>query len=379
MSARPGTAVIVSSHDYRTAARASVHSITEALAELGYSVHFLSVGYSPVSWLQKDSRCALWRHANRAELVNNVQCYLWRTVFHPVNPDVRGLTLLATSVYRLYKRYPNSFIDKAFRSATVTIVESGLGALLISRARALNRSARIIYLASDHLPTLGAHTALQSELESCASIIDHVCITSPRMADKFAWANRKLFVVPHGFDPAVFQGDTANPYSGGRNAVSVGSMLFDADFFLHAAGQFPDVTFHVIGSGSKCTFPPNVRVYPEMPFKETISYLKHATFGIAPYRLAPDCEYLCDTSMKLMQYEFLDLLAVCPHFAVGSNPNRIGYTPRDAQSIRLAVSAALDRARGIVPRQHLSWREATLQLLEPTTVAGSRSCRGNSG
>jgi 2-beta-glucuronyltransferase len=379
VSARSGTAVIVSSHDYRTAARASVHSITEALAELGYSVRFLSVGYSPISWLQKDSRCALWRRANRAEVVNNVQCYLWRTVLHPVNPDVRGLTLLATSIYRFYQRYPSSFIDNAFRSATVIIVESGLGALLISRARALNRSARIIYLASDHLPTLGAHTALQSELESCASIIDHVCITSPRMADKFAWANGKLFVVPHGFDPAVFQGDTANPYSGGRNAVSVGSMLFDTDFFLHAAGQFPDVTFHVIGSGSKCTFPPNVRVYPEMPFKETIPYLKHATFGIAPYRLAPDCEYLCDTSMKLMQYEFLDRLAVCPHFAVGGNPNRIGYTPGDAESIRLAVSAALDQTRRIVPRRHLSWREATLQVLEPATVVGSRSCRTASG
>jgi 2-beta-glucuronyltransferase len=378
VSARPGTAVIVSGHDYRTAARASVHSITEALAELGYSVRFLSVGYSPISWLQKDSRCVLWRHANRAEVVNNVQCYLWRTVFHPVNPNARGLTLLATSMYRLYKRYPNSFIDNSLRSATVIIVESGLGVLLISRARALNRSARIIYLASDHLPTLGAHTALQSELESCALIIDHACITSPRMADKFAWANGKLVVVPHGFDHAVFQSDTANPYSGGRNAVSVGSMLFDADFFMHAAGQFPDVTFHVIGSRSKCPFPPNVRVYPEMPFKDTIPYLKHATFGIAPYRLAPDCEYLCDTSMKLMQYEFLGLPAVCPHFAAGSNSNRVGYTPADAESIRLAVSAALDRTRRIVPRRHLSWREVTLRLLDPATVVGSRSCYDNS-
>jgi 2-beta-glucuronyltransferase len=379
VSARPDIVVIVSSHDYRTARRAGIHSVAKTLAELGHEVHFLSVGYSPISWLQKDSRCTLWRRANRAELANDVHCYLWRTALHPVNPDVPGLTLLATAMYRFYRRYPSRFIDNAFRSATVIIVESGLGVLLLARARALNRSARIIYLASDHLPTLGAHSVLQSELESSASIIDHACITSARMADRFAWANGKLFVVPHGLDPADFEGDTANPYSGGRNAVSVGSMLFDADFFIHAAGQFPDVTFHVIGSRSKCSFPPNVRVYPEIPFKDTIPYLKHATFGIAPYRFAPDCEYLCDTSLKLMQYDFLGLPAVCPHFAVGTSPNRIGYTPGDTESIRLAVSAALDPTRRLVPRPPLSWREATLQLLEPATLAGSPSCRGHSG
>jgi 2-beta-glucuronyltransferase len=369
VSAHPGTAVIVSGHDYRTAARSNMHPIAEALAELGYAVCFLSVGHSAISWLQKDRRCALWRRANRAEQVGNVQCYLWRTAFHPVNPDVPGVALLATPVYRLYSKYPSRFMDDAFRSAAVIIVESGLGVLFLSRARALNPAARIIYLASDDLATLGAHLTLQSELEACAPIIDHVCIVSARMADRFAWAKNKLFVVSHGLNPADLESTSENPYQGGRNAVSVGSMLFDPDFFIRVAPEFPDVLFHAIGSGGTGAFPANVRLYPEMPFRDTVAYIKWATIGLAPYRLAPGCEYLCDTSMKLMQYDFLGLPAVCPLFAVGGNPNRVGYVPGNTESIRRAVAAALERRRRSVPIRYPTWLEATRRLLDPSAPA----------
>ena len=366
MSKLPGTTVIITSgHDYRAGSRASMHSIAETLAEFGHDVHFLSVGFSPLSWLQMDRRRALWRRANRAELVNDVHCYLWSTVFHPVNPHVRGLTTLATPMYRLYQRYPSRFIDNVLRSATIIIVESGIGVLLLSRARALSPFGKIVYLASDHLPTLGSHPIVQSELESCASIIDHVYVTSARMVDKFAWASGKLFVIRHGLNPEDFGGETKNPYSAGHNGVSVGSMLFDPNFFIHAAGQFPNVAFHVIGAHSAATFPPNVRFYSEMKFKETVPYLKHATFGIAPYRVAPGCEYLCDTSVKLMQYDFLGLPAVCPNFSVGDNSNRIGYVPGDAESIRAAVTTALLRPHRMMPNPHPTWREVTLRLLNP--------------
>jgi 2-beta-glucuronyltransferase len=370
VSTRPGIAVIVTGHDYRSTARANMHPIAEALAELGHSVCFISVGFSPISWLQNDRRCELWRRANRAEQVGNVQCYLWRTAFHPVNPDVPGLTSLATPMYRLYQSYPSRFIDDAFRSAAVIIVESGLGILLLSRARALNPAARIIYLASDDLTTLGVHPMLASELEACAPNINRVCIVSARMTDSFAWAEDKLFVVSHGLNPADFEGATTSPYDDELNAVSVGSMLFDPDFFIHAADLFPDVVFHVIGSGSTCAFPANVRLYAEMSFRDTVPYIKWATIGLAPYRIAPGCEYLCDTSMKLMQYDHLGLPAVCPHFAVGDNPNRVGYAPGDPASIRSAVAAALGRRWQATGRRHHTWREVTLRLIDPGPSLG---------
>jgi 2-beta-glucuronyltransferase len=372
MSTRLGSAVVVSGHDYRSPARANMHPIAEGLSELGYRVCFLSVGYSPISWLQRDRRCALWMRANCAEQLGSVQCYLWRTAFHPVNPSFPGLTALATPIYRLYSHLPNRFIDDTLRSAAVIIVESGNGVLLIARARAVNPAAQIIYFASDDLATIGAHPVLDGELEACAPMVDRFCVVSARMADRFAFAGDKLFVVRQGFNPTDFEGTTADPYSGGRNAISVGSMLFDPDFFVLAAEQFPDVQFHVIGSGSRKAFPTNVRLYAEMPFRDTIPFIKGATIGIAPYRVAPGCEYLCDTSLKLMQYDFLGLPAVCPYFAVGDSPNRVGYVPGDRASIRAAVAAALERGRRATGGGRYTWREATRRLIDPDLAPMNR-------
>jgi 2-beta-glucuronyltransferase len=384
VSPRGETAVIVSgSHDYRSPSRATLHPVAEALAEFGFGVSFLSIGYSPVSWLQRDRRCALWRRANRVELVGAVRCYIWRTLFHPVNPDVRALMRPARAMYRLYSHYPDQFIDEALRGAAVIIIESGLGILLLRRARALNPAARIVYLASDELATIGAHPVLQSELEACVPLLDRVCISSRRMAERFAFAEGKLCIAVHGINPEDFAGETASPYVGGCNAVAVGSMLFDKDFFLQAASEFPDVVFHVIGSGSRDRFPPNVRLYGEMPFAATIPYLKNATIGIAAYRPAAGCEYLADTSMKLMQYDVVGIPAVCPHFAVGDNPNRLGYAPGDPASIRAAVAAALARGRhqpirrnevgGYETGRYENWREVTLRIVGLNAAPAGRA------
>ena len=51
-----------------------------------------------------------------------------------------------------------------------------------------------------------------------------------------------------------------------------------------AARAFPDVTFHVIGAGSEAAAlaAPNIRIYDEMKLQDTIPYLHHADFGVAP-------------------------------------------------------------------------------------------------
>ena len=78
VSTHPGVAVIVSGHDYRSTVRANMHPIAEALAELGHAVCFLSVGFSPISWLQNDRRCLLWRRllirAAKNSSQDNEQC-----------------------------------------------------------------------------------------------------------------------------------------------------------------------------------------------------------------------------------------------------------------------------------------------------------------
>jgi 2-beta-glucuronyltransferase len=360
-----GRVVIVSDHDYRTRRRANMHPVADALVRLGCDVTFVSVRFSVLSRIKGDSRAFLWKRANRPEMSNGVRCYLWRTPIHPFHPRKPGFDGLSIWLYRAYARWPDRFIDDALMEASSVIVESGLGALLLERVRARNPRSTIVYVASDDLETVGVHPFVQSQLEKSARCIDQICLPSPKMGPGFAWAGDRIFHVPHGLDRDDFQDDSGSPYASKFNAVSVGSMLFDPDVFVRGAARVPDVQFHVIGAGMTFDAPPNVRLYPEMAFRDTIAFIRHADIGLAPYHMAPGCDYLCDTSMKLMQYEHLGVPAVCPLFAVGGKAGRFGYSPGNPETFEAAVRAALAKGRNLSPRRFLSWEDVVRRLLDP--------------
>ena len=166
-------------------------------------------------------------------------------------------------------------------------------------------------------------------------------------------------VIPHGFDLLLLNDQAPSPYGPGCHAVSIGSMLFDRSFFDIAAPLFPDLTFHVIGAGSAADglSAPNVRVYPIMPHAATIPFIRHANIGIAAYRDVGQPAYLTDSSMKLIQFAAFGLPSVCPHFAVGSRPERIPYDPGQLASIRHAIALAIERGKEGYALTS-SWREA---------------------
>jgi 2-beta-glucuronyltransferase len=145
-------------------------------------------------------------------------------------------------------------------------------------------------------------------------------------------------------------------------------MLFDPCFFEAAGELFPNVTFHVIGSGYAGTGPENVRYYREMPFEATLPFLKHCNFAIAPYGPGVDA-YLTHTSMKLMQYNYLGKPAVCPQAVAGCGFGRFGYDPEKAHTISQAIENALEHG-AFAPKPHLDWAEVT-QLIVEGNGAGS--------
>jgi 2-beta-glucuronyltransferase len=235
--------------------------------------------------------------------------------------------------------------------------------------RRLNPLAKIFYLASDDLETIGVSPFIISEFQKNAVLLDGAFLPSKLLAASMP-AGLKLSYVPHGIDADLDSLVGANPYQAGLNAVSVGSMLFDPQFFRVATTHFPDIKFHVIGSGaSREQLPEPLVIYSEMPFEDTLSYIKYAVFGIAPYRQAHAPYYLCDTSMKLMQYEYFGLPAVCPEFAVGETHGlRFGYEPGNEQSIISAIRCALRAHRGGGERP-LTWSEVTDRILQPDDYA----------
>jgi 2-beta-glucuronyltransferase len=362
--------LIFSEHDYRTARRANLHPIADALVKLGHEVTFISVRYSSLSLIKGDSRKDI--RANTAEIYNGIECYLWRTLVHPFNAG-RILWPVTAPLYWLYPRLQNHFIDEAIRSASNIIVESGLGAILLARIRSLNREAKLIYYASDDLRMIGAHRMVQRSLERSRELVDYVCVASRKMVSKFSWTAGRVYFVPHGINPMDFGGKFDSPYCEKLNGVSVGSGLFDPDFFNYAVAIFPSVQFHVIGSGARLCPQKNLHVYNEMPFTDTIPYIKHATFGIAAYRPKANTEHICDTSMKLMQYDYVGIPAVCTDFAVGDNSNRFGYMPGNARSIARAINAALAaRDRLSSDRHFLTWDDVARRILNAESFVDTR-------
>ena len=75
--------------------------------------------------------------------------------------------------------------------------------------------------------------------------------------------------------------------------------------------------------------------------------------------------------MKLIQYDFFGLPAVCPSAVVGDYQSRYGYQPGDAASIVAAIGAALVAPR-LSSRRHLSWVEVVDRVLDPARFEDTR-------
>jgi 2-beta-glucuronyltransferase len=353
-------------HDYRTAKRASIHHIADGLIRAGCDVSFVSTRFSFLSKWTDDSRISLSHKANLVETVNGVRCFLWRTPLHPFHSDNLILDATMRAAYVLYSNWPSETFDEMCSNADAIVIESSVAAIYLRRLRRINSEAKIIYYATDQLDTIGAHPFVQQRLEDDSALVTHFSLRSSTMIDHFRWAEGRLFRAEFGVDEGQYSNVGPSPYVPGRKTlISVGSMLFDETFFAIAGKLFPDVQFHVIGCGTTFQGPPNVRVYPEMKFKDTLAYIKHAAVGIAPYRSAPGAEYLAESSLKLAQYEYFGLPALCPTFAVGRAPSRFGYEPGNEESIRAAVVAALAAAGAVKPRKFLSWTEVALRVLDP--------------
>lgn len=334
--------LVISVHDFRSRRKASVHFLTGELAKRG-PVRFFSVGLSRLSEHRGDTRADLKDRANRAEVVDGVQCYLYRTLWHPFTLRKPALLPLERILFRAYRLTMPAVFRHSIRWAEVVFVESGMAAIFIPDIRRLNPKARIVYLASDDLSVIGAAETIKRGFATHFDEIDTVRLPSRFLLDSLPHGRSAIFA-PHGIDRTLTERSYDSPYGPRQGCVSVGSMLFDADFFNIAARLFPELDFHIIGAGkaaAKLDARANIIIHEEMPFSDTLPYVRHAALGVAPYLDAGTPRYLIDTSLKLKQFGLFGIPAVCPYFALGDAPGRFGYRPGDAATIESAIRAAL--------------------------------------
>ena len=355
--------VLSSFHDYRSPRRAGLHSIADELARRG-PTRFFSLRYSKLSRRTGDPRRSLEARANAVESHRGVECFLWKTPVHPFHTRLRTLDGLESLIYDLYRRLAPSVLRDWVRDSDTVIIESGIGPLFFDLIQGLNPQARLIYRASDDLATINVAPCVHRAFRRAAPRFSSMALASPRLASTIP-DTANAYYIPHGVDPALAELGDPSPYEDGPNAVSVGSMLFDPHLIVEVSRRFPEVRFHLIGSGQgrHPGYGDNVTVYEEMPHEEALRYIKHADIGVAPYnQQAP--AYLAESSHKLMQYDFFGLSAVCPHSVVGCGSNRYGFEPGDYDSAAAAIRGAL-RAPRRAGQRHLAWAEVVDRLLAP--------------
>lgn len=363
--------LVLSAHDYRSPRKANIHFIARELARRG-ETRFFSLRYSLLSRRTGDPRLSLDREANRVGTRDGVECYLWKTPIHPFNtrrPDLRKLEDL---MFRGYVALASRVLRRWLSEADVVIFESGVSPVFFDLAKRLNPGAKTVYIASDDLDTIEVAEYVKDAFRRAAPKMDTIRIPSRALAKQIP-SKENLVLVPHGIDHKLNGDESPSPYKDALNAVSVGSMLFDPSFFAEASHRFPNVHFHIIGCGQPHhpSYGPNVTVYDEMPHEETVRYIRHADIGIAPYRSEAVPAYLADTSMKLIQYDFFGIPAVCPHAVVGTYASRFGYRPGDGVSVEQAINQALQAPRES-SRKHLSWSDVTDRILAPAEFDDTR-------
>lgn len=357
-------ALFISVHDFRSLRKASVHFIAAEMAKRG-TTRFFSVGLSRLSQHRGDTRSSLADRANCVEGTAGVECYLWKTVWHPFAIRRQTLAFLESALFRIYRRMIPRVPRQWIGDADVVFVESGMAVVFIADVRKINPKARIVYLASDDLDVVGCATTIKRDFIRNFDMIDTVRLPSRYLLPGMPHGATSI-LVPHGIDRSIAEPRYPSPYNGRRGCVSVGSMLFDATFFRAASSAFPDIDFHIIGAGKAASGlqADNIIIHPEMAFSDTLPYLRHAAFGVAPYRDANTPTYLIDTSLKLRQFGLFGIPAVCPNFALGDAPGRFGYMPGDSTSIAAAIQRALDNRQAITV-DAMSWSGVLDRILSP--------------
>lgn len=356
--------LIISAHDYRSRRKAGIHFVASELAKLG-TTRFFSCRYSFLSRLRHDTRKSIDKLANKMTIHDGVECYLWKTLIHPFNFRMPMLRFIENFLYRIYVGQPSNVMEEWIKEADTIFFESGISPIFFDLVKKLNPAARTIYVASDNLDTIHVADYVQRAFDRVAPQMTMLCLKSRFMAAVMPASNNK-YVIPHGFDFTIADHADPSPYDDGQHAVSLGSMLFDPAFIVSASNSFPKITFHVIGSGLKAQpgYGENVRLYEEMSHVETLPYIKHATFGVAPYDSSQVPDYLADTSLKLMQYDFFKLPAVCPIKVAGDYSTRFGYEPGNTESVIRAINAAIKAPR-VSCGKPLAWSEAVARMLDP--------------
>ena len=360
--------VLVTGHYWRSKRKAGFHWLADAYHRMGWDVLFFTTSISWVSWLRRDHRSrykeVLRQRRRIVEVGSNFRSYVWFTPFHPADLRLNWLNRLTSGMFQLYGNLPLGEAEGFIKTADLFVFESTPGLLLVERFRKLNPAARFVYRVSDDLRLLRTHPVVLEAERNLLSRFDLVSVPSPYLFRLFAGKTRNLRLHYHAIRKDLFDREWRNPYErdGLPNLVFVGVSHFDHDFLERASRLFPRWRFHIIGPIDPTPHRANVIFYGEVPFEETVPYIKFADIGLANWAYRPGAESFSD-SLKIIQYTYVRLPVVAPDFIRSNRLNVVTYRPGDDQSIANALMAARSMDRSNISVEGIySWEELAATL-----------------
>jgi 2-beta-glucuronyltransferase len=364
----PRTVTFITGHYYLSPRRAGFHHLADAAHRAGHRVNFVTAGYSLLSYLRRDYRTripGIRNNYNRpVEIRPGFVSYVHFTPWHPHTLVLPVLNRLTMSVMDRYGQGGLGALRPLARETDVFVFESMSGLFLFRRLRRENRGAKTVYRVSDDMRILGStHPRLLEVERQIAPLFDRVSVPSHVMLEKFA-GHPSLRLDRHGLDKTAFNACATSPYPpGGKNAVFVGTGYMDFAGVRNAAQGNPTCWFHVIGPMVDTLHLPNVRFYGEMPFAETLPYIKFADVGLAMREYRKGFSSTLTDSLKILQYRYCGLPIVSPDYINLKRDGVFYYQPGNAPSCVSAVRDALASGRDMSRAAEVrSWDEVARDI-----------------
>jgi len=364
-------AVLLTGHYWSSRRRAGFHWIADSLIRNGWEVLFFTAPFSWFSILRRDHRTQYPVYSERRKLIQKEKrlwSFVWFTPWHPVDFRFGFLNRLCYDLFDSYGDFSLGEAESFIKKSNLFILESNPVLFLEERLRKLNPEARSVYRVSDDLRLLNPHPVLLDRERRLTATFDLISVPSQYIYDLFD-KQPQLKLHTHGVSKELFDIEYLNPYKAGHgpNLIFVGQAYFDYDFLEIATGLFPNWHFHIIGPLNNSIKRDNVHFYGEVPFSNTIPYVKYADIGLHTLAHTRGAESFTD-SLKMIQYEYCRLPIIAPDYMDCDRSQVHYYKPGDPDSINGALSQAIKFDRSKISVDHInSWDDLTDNLIGEKT------------
>ncbi|TWT79214.1 UDP-glucuronate:glycolipid 2-beta-glucuronosyltransferase [Planctomycetes bacterium CA13] len=356
--------VFITGHYLGSDRKAGFHWMADACHRRGDEVLFLTTSLSQLSRLKNHYlfRYPVLSERNRMiEKEKGLWSYVWFPPFHPVNFRSSFVNRILAPILRQYPRFSLGECERYVQGADVIVFESVPAITLFEKIKKLNPNAKFVYRVSDDLAFMKNHPIVVDAETNVAPQFDLVSVPYQSFLKKFPGSNAVHHL--HGIRKELFDRCTESPYKdGGTNAVFVGLNFFDYEFLSIAASLRPNWNFHIIGIPKKLESK-NIRWHGELPFDQTIPYIKFADVGLLNLVDIPGSEYFTDT-LKTIQYSYCRLPILAPKMLRSDRNNLFLYEPNQPDSIEQALqkAEAADRST-FCDEKILSWDELVQKIV----------------